>query len=589
MSKCEIECCDKGIVIDGKCLCDIGAFGDECFDNLQDIYKAPYYTFQGVYCAAFVFILFITIRQFQASLKTSKIPSYYTCLQYAFALIGSPQNFILVLTIVMSTCKLIWLILDPFEIYKGRTIVIERLLSEVVYTLLFYIYGCLLIVWYTMYDEISFNVYQDKEKRKFIFKYYKETLKFRLFVVFLVQISVSTMNGLRKGVQYPAFLMFCYLFLLVNFFIFIFEFLIYGRSLQKCIREQIHNCKRQYLEQQKNNVDQIEQVPQNDSICKSPESMQRYLRVSMQVSNEDKKSEIRDEIKEDVKQIEQVKPKLGVTKIKSVSFATTFIKGMRGSTFFRQESQKQLKSLQNKDKRLDPNLNHIENEFQEEQPGEEINSCCLKEDQQNDIKWENDDDRQTYQETIKLQIKAVKETKQMAEKRKQQETLTPKQKSKNANKQLNYITNSIQDQKTQQLRYQSDEHQEKYNNKSANLIVDGQILFKIQLLVYFGIILEILFGVLSITVLLTDLVRNPLGQLTYLYGSSTLQFFSLITVLKLFQDIKSQEIKNLIWIQKVGSKKNKINQHFIFSIPKDQKEDEQQQKLEQRINMITLY
>ncbi|CAD8175969.1 unnamed protein product [Paramecium pentaurelia] len=586
MSQCEIECCDKGIVIDGKCRCDIGAFGDECFDNLQDLYIAPYYTFQGVYCAAFVFILFITIRQFQASLKTSKIPSYYTCLQYGYALIGSPQNYILVLTIILSTCKLIWLILDPFEIYKGKTIVIERLLSEVVYTLLFYIYGCLLIVWYTMYDEISFNVYQNKEERKFIFKYYKEILKLRLFIVFLVQITVSTMNGLRKGVQYPAFLMFCYIFLLVNFFFFIFEFLIYGKSLQKCIKEQIQNCKRQFLEQQKNNNDQIDQIPQNDSMSKSPESMQRYLRMSRQVSIEDQKNEFKDEIK----QIEEVKPKIAVTKIKSVSFARTFIKGMRGSAFFRQESQKQLKSIKKQDNnKADSNLNQNENQFQQEQQIEEMNSCCLQEDQQNEIKWENDDDRQTYQETIKLQIKAVKETKQMAEKRKQQETLTPKQKYKNDNKQLNYMNNSLEDQKTQQLRYQSDEYQEKFNNKSANLVVDRQILFKIQLLVYFGIILEILFGGLSITVLLTDLIRNPVGQLIYLYGSSTLQFFSLITVLKLFRDIKNQEIKNLIWIQKVGSKKNKINQNFMFSIPIEQKDDEQKQKLEQRINMITLY
>ncbi|CAD8082361.1 unnamed protein product [Paramecium sonneborni] len=584
MSQCEIECCDKGIVINGICRCDIGAFGDECYENLQDLYIAPYYTFQGVYCAAFLFILFITIRQFQASLKTSKIPSYYTCFQYAYALIGSPQNYILVLTIILSTCKLIWLILDPFEIYIGKTIVIERLLSEVVYTLLFYIYGCLLIVWYTMYDEISFNVYKDKTKRKYIFKFYKEVLKFRLFIVFLVQITVSTMNGLRKGVQYPAFLMFCYIFLLANFFFFIFEFLIYGKSLQKCIKEQISNCKVKFMEQQKLNNDQIDQIPQNDSLSKSPESIHRYLRMSRQVSIEDEKNENKDE----VKQTEEIKPKIAVTKIKSVSFARTFIKGMRGSSFFRQESLKQLKNLQ-KNQENKPENSQLENQFQQEQPEVQMNSCCLKEDQLNDLKWENDDDRFTYQETVKQQIKAVKETKEQAEKRKLSEVQNQKSKSQNENKKLSLFNNCSIEQQTQQLRYQSDEYQEKYNNKSANLVIDRQILFKIQLLVYFGIILEILFGGLSITVLLTDLIRNPVGQLIYLYGSSTLQFFSLITVLKLFRDIKNQEIKNLIWIQKVGSKKNQINQNYFFTIPKDQKDDEQKQKLEQRINMITLY
>ncbi|CAD8162908.1 unnamed protein product [Paramecium octaurelia] len=581
MQQCEIECCDKGIVIDGKCLCDVGAFGDECQKNLQDIFIGPYYTFQGVYCAAFLIILFITIRQFQVSLKTSKIPAYYTCLQYALALIGSPQNYILVLTIILSLCKLIWLILDPFEVYKGKTIVIERLLSEVVYTILFYIYGCLLIVWYTMYDEISFNVYANKEKRKFIFKYYKEVLKFRLFIVLLVQITVSTMNGLRKGVQYPAFLMFCYIFLLFNFFIFIFEFLVYGQSLQECIRKQIQNCKHQFLELQKQNNDQIEQISQNDSFSKSPESMNKYVRMSRQVSIEDQKNE--------VKQIEEVKPKIAVTKIKSVSFARTFIKRVRGSSFFRQESQKEIKQIKNQDNNSDSN--QVDNQYQAQQQVGEINSCCLQEDQQNGIDWENNDDRITQQDTIKQQIKSVKETKQIVEKRKLQEKSTPqfKQKLQNENKKLSQISNSSQDQKTQQIHYQSDEYQEQYNNKSANLAIDKQILFKIQLLVYFGIIFEILFGGLSITVLVTDLIRDPVGQLIYLYGSSTLQFFSLITVLKLFHDIKRQEIKNLIWIQKVGSKKNKINQDFIFTIPEDQKDDEQKVKLEQRINMITLY
>ncbi|CAD8093235.1 unnamed protein product [Paramecium sonneborni] len=584
MSQCEIECCDKGIRIDGKCRCDIGAFGEECYYNLQDLYIAPYYTFLGVYCAAFVFILFITIRQFQTSLKASKIPSYYTCFQFAYALIGSPQNYILALTIILSICKLIWLILDPFEIYRDKTTVIKRFLSDLVYTLLFYIYGCLLIVWYTMYDEISFNVYQDKTKRKYIFKYYKEVLKLRLFIVFLIQIAVSIMNGLRKGIQYPAFLMFCYSFLLINFFFFILEFLIYGQSLQKCIREQISNCKLQFIEQQKLNNDQIDQVPQNDSLCKSPESMQRYLRMSRQISIEDQKNEIKDE----VKQIEEVKHKIAVTKFKSVSFARTFIKGMRGSSFFRQESQKQLKTLQKSQDNKNES-SQFENQLQEEQPEEGMDSCCLKEDQQNDLKWDNDDDRITYQETVRQQIKAVKETKEQAEKRKLSEIQNFKSKSHSENNKSTHINNCSFEQKTQQLRYQSDEYQEKYNNKSANLVIDKQILYKIQLLVYIGIILEILFGGLSITVLVTDLIRNPVGQLIYLYGSSTLQLFSLLTVLKLFRDIKNQEIKNLIWIQKVGSKKNKINQNYFFSIPKDQKVDEQKQKLEQRINMITLY
>lgn len=62
---------------------------------------------------------------------------------------------------------------------------IERMLAEIIYTLLFFIYGYLLIVWYTMYDEISFNVYEGKNRR-WIFRYYKEIMKARLIAVLII-------------------------------------------------------------------------------------------------------------------------------------------------------------------------------------------------------------------------------------------------------------------------------------------------------------------------------------------------------------------------------------------------------------------
>ncbi|CAD8094936.1 unnamed protein product [Paramecium sonneborni] len=585
---CVTECCDKGIMVEEKCKCDIGSFGDDCYQNLQDIYIATYYTFIGIYSVAFLSILLVTVSQFENSLKTQRIPSYYTFFQYAYALVGSPQNCILVLTMVLSTCKLIWLILDPFEIYGGNSTVIERLLAEIVYTILFYIYGCLLIVWYTMYDEISYNIYQGegKKQRKWIFKYYKEALKIRLFIVLLVQITVSTLNGLRKSLQYPIFLMICYIFLMVNFFLFIIEFIIYGSSLQNCIKDQITKCRQQFRIQNSGMEQTIQQqIIKEESFSKSPESVQRAARLSREISIEEENNQFQDE----VKQIEEPKIKIGYAKIKSVSFARTFVKGVRGSAFIRQESLKQLKSnksnQQNQDLNTDQSAKDLDNQFKQEQKDEEINSCCLNENQSNSMQWENQDDRQTYKDTVRIQIKAIKETKDTAEYKKE---LQPKQRDRNDSKRQQNIGINQYDYKTS-IHYQSDEYQEKFNLKSSNLAIDRQILFKIQLLIYFGIMLEILFGGLSITVLLTDLIRDPIGVLVYLYGSSTLQFFSLITVLKLFRDIKNQEIKNLIWIQKVGNQKNKINSQYVFSIPQDQKEDAQKLKFEKRINMNTLY
>lgn len=34
LENCKVECCDKGIMIEDKCKCDIGSFGDDCYQNL---------------------------------------------------------------------------------------------------------------------------------------------------------------------------------------------------------------------------------------------------------------------------------------------------------------------------------------------------------------------------------------------------------------------------------------------------------------------------------------------------------------------------------------------------------------------------
>ena len=44
------------------------------------------------------------------------------------------------------------------------------------------------MVWYSMYDDISYNVSEEKQKenRKWIFKYYKDIMKVRLGFVLII-------------------------------------------------------------------------------------------------------------------------------------------------------------------------------------------------------------------------------------------------------------------------------------------------------------------------------------------------------------------------------------------------------------------
>lgn len=70
------------------------------------------------------------------------------------------NHYLMLLQIDMAHTRSIRsLCIYDHHIKRGKLTVIERILADIVYTLLFYIYGCLLIVWYTMYDEISYNVY----------------------------------------------------------------------------------------------------------------------------------------------------------------------------------------------------------------------------------------------------------------------------------------------------------------------------------------------------------------------------------------------------------------------------------------------
>lgn len=51
-----------------------------------------------------------------------------------------------------------------------------------------------------------------------------------------------------------------------------------------------------------------------------------------------------------------------------------------------------------------------------------------------------------------------------------------------------------------------------------------------------------------------------------------LEVLSLGVVFKLFEDIKSKEIENLIWIKKIGNKNNQINRRYRFTLPEHLKD-----------------
>ncbi|CAD8177261.1 unnamed protein product [Paramecium pentaurelia] len=610
------NCSDRGLYYDGSCQCDLGYFGVECEWKLEELHIVTYYTFIGFFLILFTILLLFTLKQFQLSLKMNKIPSYQKGCNYIKNVLGSPLNCILCLTILFSVLKILWLSLDPFQLYDYKERVCERILAEVVYTILFYIYGILLMVWYTMYDEISFNISEKKkntldqqsapksENRKFILAYYKDIMKIRLFLVLIIQVTVSTINGLRLGQQYKTILYIAYVILLLNFMqvrmihnsSFIFEFLLYGRSLNQCIEQQLKRLDQDNREQEREEKLKIAQnnqqtilsktqlmICQEDQLQSPATPDQQILRLSSLSASDESH-----EYKETSRAIIQIdKHQLPIQKKKQVTFKSPQNIPLEQNTEIKWEVQKnQFNNFINEEAQ---NFKHVDGVSNHQK----VNSCLLNEEDfdQIDLKWIIKKERANVKKIKKQQIKIVEKTKQQVKEIKRQRRATIKNNNNNNNKEgINLDSFQIDDDKkiNSQLTqaYQAEMLAQQKQIRTANLNADKKVLSKIQMLIYVGVFLEICFGALSIVILLTDLLKKPVGTICYLYISGMLQFLSLITVLKLFRDVKSQEVLNLIWIQKVGNRKNKINQQYYFTIPFDQKiQDESKRKFEQRINM----
>jgi hypothetical protein len=103
--------------------------------------------------------------------------------------------------------------------------------------------------------------------------------------------------------------------------------------------------------------------------------------------------------------------------------------------------------------------------------------------------------------------------------------------------------------------------------KKEHLNIDKRIIQKIMIMVFSGIALEVCFGILSIVVITTNLSTTPAGTLEVLYISAVLELLSLGLVLIVFNNIRSKEIDNLLWIKKIVNKTNNINKGYMFQIP----------------------
>ncbi|CAD8086015.1 unnamed protein product [Paramecium sonneborni] len=600
------DCSDRGLYYDGQCQCDLGYFGVECELKLEELHLATYFTFIGFFLILFTLLLLFTIKQFQLSLRMNKIPSYQKGCNYIRNVLGSPLNCILCLTILFSILKILWLGLDPFQLYDYKERVCERILAEVVYTILFYIYGILLMVWYTMYDEISFNISEKKknnleqssglktESRRFILAYYKDIMKIRLFLVLILQLSVSTLNGNIQTfnqdqdqdnsikLYYILHMQFCYSILciqikFITFSSFIFEFLLYGRSLNQCIEQQLKRLDQDNREQEKeeklklaqnnqqNILSKTQLIFQQEDQLQSPATPDQQIQRLSSLSESDESHEQK-ETSRAIKQIDKFQPSF--LQKKQVTFKQPKNIPTQQNIQGKKEVQKIIiKTIESEESQnslpVDEGSNH-----------QKVNSCLLNEEDfdQINLQWNIQKERANVKKIKKQQIKIVEKTKQQIyENKKQKKKASIKNNIKdiiNFDSFQNEDDNKINSQLV--LAYQAEMLAQQKQIRTANLNVDKKVLSKIQMLIYVGVFLEICFGALSIVILLTDLLKNPLGQIdSYFRNYLLFIYFSYASILvinycfKTFQRCqKSRSLESYLDIK--SRKQKKQNQLKVF-------------------------
>lgn len=74
---------------------------------------------------------------------------------------------------------------DPYLISGYFTRITERMINEFIYSVLFTLFGIILIVWYSIFEETIYNNNNDSSVKKYVFKFFKCLVKVRILTVYL--------------------------------------------------------------------------------------------------------------------------------------------------------------------------------------------------------------------------------------------------------------------------------------------------------------------------------------------------------------------------------------------------------------------
>lgn len=146
MPSCKASCNKHGSWIKNDCSCDLGWFDgeDQCCDiKGQDSWEQGWDFFVIFFNILFSIIFTYSSLKLYNSLKNEKT----NCRNKLIRIFKSPKNLSLLGICLISCVRIAWLSFDPL-IFKGKSNrMIDRLLFETAYPLLFTVLASVLLVW----------------------------------------------------------------------------------------------------------------------------------------------------------------------------------------------------------------------------------------------------------------------------------------------------------------------------------------------------------------------------------------------------------------------------------------------------------
>lgn len=189
---CKNDCFNHGTCINNSCSCDLGFFSTtehpDCSLSGKDKWGKFWTFFVVFYILIFVCTFLVSFYELYKSLKREQTSD---CKNKCKRIVLSPKNLSLLGICLISFIKVVWLCYDPLVFKGDSSRLIDRLLFETIYPLMFTVLASVLLVWASLYQGISL-------KAQAAFKYIKKIIVYIMIGVYPFSWILSINKGIRE-------------------------------------------------------------------------------------------------------------------------------------------------------------------------------------------------------------------------------------------------------------------------------------------------------------------------------------------------------------------------------------------------------